>query len=270
MPDLFGQTRASRLLMAVFAVLVCAFLVAPALIVVPMSFSSSSLLEFPPRGFSLRWYATVWDSLTWMSSIRTSLLLATATAATSVSTGLLAAYARCKLPPTLSAGIGFVLLAPAFLPAILIGIGLFFLLARLGMVGSFAGLLLAHTALAVPVVIVIIGAGFERFDFAQERAARSLGAGWIRTMRTVIIPQISFQLATAALLAFLTSLDEVVVAMFIATGDLTTMTKVMFLSLRDRIDPSIAAVSTVLLLLVVIIVLTFVLRSSIHLERRQQ
>lgn len=240
------------------ALLLVLFMAGPSLIVVPMSFSASDFLEFPPSHLSLRWYEHFFSSLTWMSAAKASLVVGALTTVIVVPIGVGAAYGVMSLGARLRLVASALIVLPAVIPAILIAIGLFFVLARLGMVGSLAGLVLGHVALAIPVVFVIMSAGFSQFDFTQEKAARSLGASGLQAWTKVILPQMSGSIAASALLAFITSLDEVVVAMFVASGDYTTLPKVMFTLLRDQIDPTIAVVSTLLLIiatLAVIIVL---------------
>jgi len=120
---------------------------------------------------------------------------------------------------------------------------------RLGLVNTMAGLVLAHTALALPFVVVLVDAGLRRIDLDQERVARSLGAPPLRAFATVVLPQLERSLLAAALLAFVTSLDEVVVALFVSGGEMSTLTRRMFTGLRDQVDPTIAAISSLLILL---------------------
>ncbi len=237
------------------ALLMVLFLAGPSLIVVPMSFSASDFLEFPPSDFSLRWYEHFFSSLTWMDAARASMIVGALTTVIAVPIGVAAAYGVMSLSARLRLLVSGLIVLPAIIPAILIAIGLFFVLARIGMVGSLAGLVLGHVALAIPVVFVIMSAGFSQFDFTQEKAARSLGASGPQVWTKVILPQITGSIAAAALLAFITSLDEVVVAMFVASGDYTTLPKVMFTLLRDQIDPTIAVVSTLLLVVATLAVI---------------
>lgn len=252
--DGFDIERPLRFAIALFVLLVSAFLLVPSLIVVPMSFSASELLQFPPSELSLRWWREYWQSDLWMPATKTSLMLATATAACSVPIAFAAAYATTRASRWMRLPLYGVLLAPATVPPILIAIGMFFVLARLHLIGSFAGLWIGHTVIAIPTAYVILSAGFAKFDFTLERAARSLGAGWWRSMFSVVIPQLRFSLLSAALLAFLTSLDEVIVSMFVGGGGNTTITKVMFLGLRDRVDPQAAVISTIWIVLVAVVV----------------
>ncbi|WP_421590569.1 ABC transporter permease [Shinella sp. M27] len=255
MLDGFGTSRWLTLLKWTGAIALAVFMSGPSLIVVPMSFSASDFLQFPPTELSLRWYQHFFSSLTWMDASRASLVVGVLTTALSVPIGIAAAYGVMSLSARMRIMVSALIVLPAIIPAILIAIGLFFVLARIGMVGSLSGLVLGHVALAIPVVFVVMSAAFSQFDFTQQKAARSLGAtGW-QAWRKVVLPQVSGSIAAASLLAFVTSLDEVVVAMFVASGEYTTLPKVMFTLLRDQIDPTIAVVSTLLLLIATLAVL---------------
>jgi len=258
----YAPSRLGQIAVWTAAVLTLLFLIVPSLIVVPLSFAGSSLLEFPPRSLSLRWYGEFFSSFTWMSALRISLELATLTALVSVTLGFLACYGLSKLEGRAAVLIATLLRAPAIIPGILLAIGLFFVLARLGMLGTMTGLLIGHVVVALPVVLIVLTPAFARFDWVQERAALSLGASWLTTSLRVVLPQMRFSLLTAGLLAFLTSLDEAVISIFIGSGENTTLTKLMFLALRDKVDPTIAAISTLWIALVTVIVLALNARSE--------
>ena len=140
-----------------------------------------------------------------------------------------------------------VLLTPIIVPLILVGIGVFYAYVRLKLVNSLAGIVLAHSMLAIPIVVMVVTAALKSYDMSQEMVARSLGASRPRAFLLVTLPQIRFALVTSAVLSFLTSFDEVVVAMFVSGGDNATLTRNMFTALRDQIDPTIAAISTVMI-----------------------
>lgn len=258
----WADKRVARALLWIMAGLVLAFLMLPTLIVVPLSFSASDLLEFPPREFSLRWYQAFFGSATWMAALRVSLTLGVLTALVAVPAALLAAIAMNRLGGRMAGAVYGTLLVPSVTPGILLAIGLFFVLARLGLIGTLPGVLAGHAMLAVPVVMLVILPAVNRFDWAQVQAARSLGAGWFRALTGILLPQLRFSLLTAGLMAFLTSLDEAVIAIFIASGEMSTLPKLMFLSLRDQIDPTIAAISTLWTGLVAVVVLILTLRQT--------
>lgn len=242
-------THRSRLWLYAFGALVLAFLAIPTLIVIPMSFSKSQYLEFPPREWSLRWYEAYFASSAWMGATATSFKAGFFTALLATPMGTLAAYGLHVSRLRFTGLAILVLLTPTIVPVILVGIGLFYAYVQLKMVNSFLGIVLAHTMLAVPIVMMIVGSALKSFDLDQERVARSLGATRTQAFMQVTAPQISFALVTSAVLSFLTSFDEVVVALFVSGGDNTTLTRMMFLALRDQIDPTIAAISTIMIVM---------------------
>ena len=242
-------SHGARLWLYAVGALVLAFLAIPTLIVIPMSFSQSQYLEFPPREWSLRWYEAYFASSSWMAATATSFKAGFCTALLATPMGTLAAYGlhagRLRF-----AGLAILaLLTPTIVPVILVGIALFYAYVQLKMVNSFLGIVLAHTMLAVPIVMMIVGSALKSFDLDQERVARSLGATRTQAFLQVTAPQIGFALVTSAVLSFLTSFDEVVVALFVSGGDNATLTRMMFLALRDQIDPTIAAISTIMIVI---------------------
>lgn len=229
-------------------ILIVIFLVAPTLVVIPMSFSDSRFLTFPPREWSIRWYLEYFGSREWREATWVSLRAALGTTVLATPLGLAAAYSAARATARQARWLRIIFLLPMALPVILCGVGVFLLYARLGLNNTLVGLVLAHTCLALPLVFITISAGFASYDFNQEMAARSLGAHPLRAFCDVTLPQIRFSVLAAAILAFITSLDEVVVALFIAGGSSATLTKRMFNTLRDEVDPTIAAISTLLII----------------------
>ncbi|MGO4739156.1 ABC transporter permease [Bosea sp. 2KB_26] len=242
-------THRSRLWLYGLGVLVLAFLALPTLIVIPMSFSQSQYLEFPPRQWSLRWYEAFFSSQSWMAATGTSLKAGICTALVATPVGTLAAYGLHVSRLRFGGVVILALLTPTIVPVILVGVALFYAFVQLKMVNSFIGIVLAHTMLAVPIVMMIVGSALKSFDLDQERVARSLGATRAQAFLQVTMPQIGFAIVTSALLSFLTSFDEVVVSLFVSGGDNSTLTRAMFMALRDQIDPTIAAISTIMIVI---------------------
>jgi len=242
--------------------LIILFLIAPTVIVLPMSLSGGPFLQFPPHDLSFRWYEAYANSIEWRSATTVSLKVALLTVALSMPLGVAAAYGIERAGGRLATAILIALTSPMIIPVIFVGIGAFFLYARLNLLYTITGLVLAHVTLALPFVIALTLSALKGFDERQERAARSLGASRIYAFFTITLPQIGFSLAAAALLAFLTSFDEVIIAFLISGGENETLTRRMFLSLRDRLDPTIAAISSILILVsIVIVLLTQVLQN---------
>lgn len=242
-------THGRRLWLYVLSALVMTFLVIPSLIVVPMSFSDSQYLEFPPREWSLRWYRNYFGSVGWMHATSTSFKAGILTMVLATGVGTAAAYGLNAVRARWTGLVHGLLLTPIVVPVILVGIGVFYVYARLGIVNTLGGIVLAHSMLAVPLVVMVVTSAFKSYDMNQELVARSLGASRFRAFVLVTLPQIRFSVVTAAVLAFLTSFDEVIVALFVSGGENSTLTRNMFASLRDQIDPTIAAISTLVIVM---------------------
>jgi len=248
-------THGQRLWLYVFAVIVMVLLVVPTLIVVPMSFSDSQYLEFPPEVWSTRWYRHYFGSAEWMLATRTSFKVAFLTMIVATPVGVLAAYGLHASKIRFVRAAFVLMITPMMVPLVLVAIGAFYAYVQLKILYTITGLVLAHTVLALPLVVIVTGAALKGYDMAQEEAARSLGAPRWKAFLTVTLPQIRFAVITGALLAFLTSFDEVVVAMFISGGDNPTLTRNMFNALRDQIDPTIASISTIMVLVTTVMML---------------
>lgn len=242
-------THKERLWLYLFAGAAMVFLIAPTLIVIPMSFSSSRYLEFPPPGWSLRWYLHYFQSPEWMQATFTSLKAAFFTMLLATTVGVMAAYGLFMSRMRMAKLIYLMLIAPMIVPVILLAVGAFYVYVKLHLLNTILGLVLAHSVLAIPLVLIVVSAGLKGYDVNQEMAARNLGASRLGAFMRVTLPQIRFSVMTAALLAFLTSFDEVVMALFISGGDNSTLTRDMFNSLRDQIDPTITSISTILILI---------------------
>jgi putative spermidine/putrescine transport system permease protein len=231
----------------VLAALVVFFLVMPVLIVVPMSFSDARFLDFPPRDWSWRWYERLFSAAEWYGGLVNSLRIAFTTAIAVTPIGIAAAYAVHVGERAVFRWINTLLLLPIMVPNMMVAIGIFYIYVRLNFLGSFAGIVLAHAMLALPFVVITTLSGLRSYDMNQEMVARSLGCSRLHAFLVITLPQIRGSVLSGLLFAFVTSLDEVVISLFIATGDNTTITKIMFASLRDEIDPTIAAVSSLLI-----------------------
>ena len=241
-------THGGRLWLYVVAGLVMFFLVAPTVIVIPMSFSESQYLEFPPRTWSVRWYEHYFESDSWMAATRTSLLVAFLTMLVATPMGVMAAYGLFVSNFRLAHLFFILIISPMMVPIVLIAIGVFYSFVKLKMVHSLFGLVLAHSMLAIPLVLIVMSAALKSYDMNQEMVARSLGASRLRAFMVITLPQIRFAVITSALLSFITSFDEVIVALFVSGGDNATLTRSMFITLRDQIDPTIASISTIMVL----------------------
>jgi putative spermidine/putrescine transport system permease protein len=223
------------------------FLVAPIIIVIPVSFSGSATLHFPPETWSLRWYERLLSSPYWRSAASSSIVTAISTLCCTVPMATLAAYGLINSRSRLVPWIWGIVLMPLVIPLILMAVGIYFFYASLGVVNTLPGLVAAHVMYTLPIAVITITAGLARFDMTQELVARSLGANRLQAFLGVTLPQIKFSITAAAFLTFIGSFDEVVIAMFVAGGPIATLPKQMFNQLRNSIEPTIAAVSTILI-----------------------
>jgi putative spermidine/putrescine transport system permease protein len=240
-------THRARLWLYVIATAVLLFLVLPTLIVIPMSFSASQFLEFPPQHWSLRWYDAYLASPAWMAATATSLKVSALTAIVATTLGTLAAYGLFVSNLRWARAALLLLLTPIMVPVILIAIGVFYAYVKLHLLNTIAGLVLADSMLAIPLVLLIVTSSLRSYDMSQEMVARSLGASRPKAFLLITLPQIRLAVMTAAILSFLTGFDEVVIALFVSGGANATLTRGMFNALRDQIDPTIAAISTVMI-----------------------
>jgi len=243
-----GITHRGRVWLYLLGGVLLVFLVLPTLIVIPMSFSASRFLQFPPQHLSLRWYAHYLDSAEWREATATSFEVATMTAIAATTLGTAAAYGLLNCGMRLARFVGALLLTPIMVPVILIAVGVFYVYVKLHLLHTLLGLVMADSTLAIPVATLVVSAALRGHDMRQEMAARGLGATRFGAFMRVTLPQIRFAIITATVLSFLTAFDEVVIALFISGGSHPTLTRTMFNALRDQIDPTIAAISTLMIL----------------------
>jgi putative spermidine/putrescine transport system permease protein len=235
-----------RLAFGLFVGLVLIYLILPLLIIVPMSFSGTRFLTFPPPSFSLRWYQEYFGNPNWMQATRMSLTIGVLTVLVATPLGTAAAYAISNAQSRLMRAAHMVLLLPLIVPIIIIAIGVFFIYARLGLIQTLTGLVLANVMLGLPYVITSVIAGLQSFDKTQEMVARSLGMNRFRAFLSVTLPQIKASVFAGGIFAFISAIDETIIALFVSGGQYQTLTKRMFTALRDEIDPTIASISTLL------------------------
>lgn len=222
------------------------FLCLPVLIVVPMSFSSAQSLEFPPPGLSLRWYQAFFGNEVWVQAGINSLLLATLASSAALVLGTLAAYGLVRGSFPLKDAIEANFMAPIIVPSIIIAVALFIVFARIGILGTFFGLFLAHTILVMPYAVLIMGVAIRSFDVRIEQVAATLGASRLRILGTIVLPNLLPSAAAAWIFSFVVSFDEVVVTLFLS-GTHMTIPKRMFNELIMQINPTITAVATLLI-----------------------
>jgi putative spermidine/putrescine transport system permease protein len=233
--------------LASFAGLVCLFLVLPSLIVVPMSFNADNLLRFPPQGFSTIWYKTYFGAEDWRAASWHSLVIAFSVTLLATALGTVAALALIRGRIALRTLYIYLMLTPMIVPPIVSAVSMYGVFAQFGLIGTLPGMVLAHTVLALPFVIINVAAVLQRMDWRVEQAARSLGASALEAFFLVTLPLIRPGLIVAAIFAFITSFDEVVVALYISGSGAITLPVQMWSGLRFEINPVVAAVSSLLL-----------------------
>lgn len=228
------------------------FLMLPLLVVFPMSLSSAPYLQFPPPGFSWQWYERYLNDPQWIDATVRSLQIGAATATLALALGVPLSFGlvRGKFPGRQM--LDRLTMAPIIVPTIIFAVAIYGVFAKLKLIGEWYGLVLAHTVLALPFVVLVMVAGLRDFDRSIEQAAEGLGASRWRTLWRVTLPLLRPSLISAGLLAFINSFDEVVVALFLS-GARMTLPKKMFDNILMEIDPTIAAVSVMQILLVSIV-----------------
>ncbi|WP_019938023.1 ABC transporter permease [Bordetella sp. FB-8] len=249
----------ARAILIAAVVLILAFLLLPVLIVVPLSFSDTRFMTFPPPALSLRWYEAFFGNPEWLAALRTTMIASFSSVIIATPCGIAAAYAIEHGSHPLIRQLKTVLMLPLMVPIIIVAVGVFFVYSQFGYVNTLSGLIVADAMLGLPYVLISVGASLRSFDHAQEMAARSLGMNRFRSFMAVTLPQIRSSVVSGAVFIFIQSLDETVVALFVSGGDNQTLTRRMFISLRDEIDPTIAAISTMLTTLTLMLVLLVVI-----------
>jgi ABC-type spermidine/putrescine transport system permease subunit II len=240
-----GKNNFSRKLLTITGCAVLLFLCLPIAIVVPMSFSSASSLEFPPPGFSLRWYQSFFADPRWLEAMYNSLLIALAASIIALLFGSIAAYglARGRFRGRALLEGNFV--APLIVPAVITAVALYIFFSKIGLLGTFAGLIISHAILGVPYVVMVMGVAIRAFDLRIEQVAYTLGASWLQMFTRVLLPNLLPSVFAAWIFAFIISFDEVIVTLFLA-GAHETIPKRMFNELVLQVNPTITAIATLL------------------------
>jgi putative spermidine/putrescine transport system permease protein len=232
--------------MAIFGYL---FLVLPSVIVIPMSFGTGSELIFPPRSYSFELYRQYFQESTWMAVTSQSVKIGVATMIVSLLLGFAAAYGLHRTDFRGRGTLTIFLMSPMFMPHIAVALAMYLYFSRLGLVGTTFGLVVAHTVVTVPFVMVTAFAGLRYVDRNLELAAETMGAGRLRVVWKVVLPLVMPSIVTAGLFAFLLSFDEVVISYFISSVQSETLPVKMYSSIHWEISPVLAAISSLLTIL---------------------
>jgi putative spermidine/putrescine transport system permease protein len=223
------------------------FLLVPIAAIIPLSFSSGSFLTYPLPGLSLRWYQEVLGGGKWLTALGNSLYVGAFATVISVLLGTLASLGLMRHRAWWADALKLVMLSPMIVPVILIAVACYFFLAPLALTSSYSGLIIAHTVIAVPFVVVPVLTALELLDPNLARAAAACGATPRITFLRVTLPGIMPAMASGALFAFAASFDDVVIALLIAGPDQRTLPREMFSGLRDSMTPALTAVATIMI-----------------------
>ncbi len=247
----------------VTAALVLLFLMLPILVIIPLSFNAEpyftftkEMLTFESGAYSMRWYAEILDNEKWLLAIKNSFYIGFLSAAIATALGTCAAVGLTNPKMPFQRLIMAVLLSPMIVPVIITAAGMFFFYSKLNLAGSFLGVIIAHAALGTPFVVVTVNAALSGFDYSLVNASLGMGAKPFYTFMKVIFPLIRPGVISGALFAFVTSFDEVIVVLFMAGPEQTTIPRQMFSGLREQINPTILAVATVLVVLSALLLFT--------------
>jgi putative spermidine/putrescine transport system permease protein len=238
--------RAWRAIFVVLCAIVLIYLIAPILVIMPLSFNAEPYFTYPMPGLSMRWYADFFQDPRWLNALKSSTLIGLAATALSMILGTLAALGLSRANFPYRAWVMAFLISPMIVPVVITAVGMYFFFANLGLNNTYFGIILAHTALATPFVVITVTATLIGFDQSLIRAGASLGASPMTVFRKITFPLILPGMISGALFAFVTSFDEVVVVLFIASPDQRTLPKQMFSGIREQISPTITAAATML------------------------
>ncbi|HCM28811.1 MAG: spermidine/putrescine ABC transporter ATP-binding protein [Treponema sp. GWB1_62_6] len=247
--------------LAFFSILVFLFLAVPLFIIAATAFGEASTIRFPIKGFTLKWFAAIFASRSFMSSLRLSFALALYATALALLVGIPAAYALSKTQFRRNAFLRSFFLSPTFVPGIVVGYALFqFLVIKLRM-PVFAGLLTGHFLVVLPYIIRVVGASLEQFDFSIEEVAWSLGCDKGQAFVKVVLPNIASGIVAAFMLAFINSFNNIPVSMFLTGPGVSTLPTTLMTYIEYSYDPSVSAISVLLMLTT--IVLMFIVEKTL-------
>ncbi|MEA2780852.1 MAG: putative spermidine/putrescine transport system permease protein [Rhodospirillaceae bacterium] len=239
--------RLWRVLLLAFTGVACLYLVFPTFVIVPLSFSSSLYLTFPPPGWSTQWYVNLWNSPTYSVAFLHSILIGLPAAALAMIFGTMLALALVRGKVWGTRGLTALAIAPFLLPQIILAIGLYSILAKFGLTASYLGVTLGHAVVATPLVFITVSAALRSYDSTFEMAAMTLGANGWKSFWFVTFPMIRLGVLAGGIFAFSFSFDEIIIALFLTNTQTTTLPKQLYSELRYNMTPTIAAASSVII-----------------------
>ncbi|WP_041544705.1 MULTISPECIES: ABC transporter permease subunit [Chelativorans] len=254
--SILGQRQAgSGLLLKITAWLLVAFLILPVVFVIPVSFSEDRFFSWPPVGFTTEWFATYFTSTVWMQATLNSVLFAFVSAIASMVIGIPAALVLARRSVPMRALLMMLVLMPIVLPNVIVAVGLFYIFAYVNMVGTIWAIIIGHTVLNLPYVIITVMAVLKNYDVRLDHASWTLGAGKLQTFRLVTMPILRAGITAAFLFAFVRSFDDLSIVLFLGAGQLSTLPLQLWSTALVGIDSTLAAVSTVIFGAVCIVVI---------------
>ena len=267
----FGWSRIESGLAKAYAYAVIVFLIAPLLVIVPLSFNAepyftftSKMLSLNPDGFSLRWYGDIIDNPQWLEAIGNSVIIAVGSTALATLLGTLAAVGLARSNMPFRDFFMALLISPLVVPIVIAAAGMYFFYSNVGLAQTHLGIILAHTSLGVPFVVITMTATLSGFDRNLIRAAGSLGADPMTAFFRVTLPLVAPGMISGALCAFAASFDEVVTVLFLGGPDQRTVPRQMWSGISEQISPTILAVATLL------IIFSSLLLLAVEMLRRRQ
>jgi ABC-type spermidine/putrescine transport system permease subunit II len=226
------------------AALIVVYLALPLLVIVPLSFSDQSYLSFPPTGWSTKWFSRIAENPAWSRAAMNSLIIGVPTAFLSMVLGTLAALAVTRGDLRSAGVVSALVVAPMMLPHVILAIGLYPVLLKLGLLGTYVAAIIGHSIIGVPLVFITVNAALAGYSGSLELAAMTMGAAPWRTFWTVTFPMVRTGIIVGGILAFASSFDELMLALFLTGAGTRTLPRLMWEQLNDHLTPTIAAVAT--------------------------
>jgi putative spermidine/putrescine transport system permease protein len=232
------------------------YLLVPIFVIMPLSFNSEPYFSYPMEGYSLRWYEEFFTSDQWLLGLKNSIIVGIFATLVATTLGTLAALGLNRADFRGKTAMMAILISPIIIPIVITAAGMFYFYASIGLSSTLTGLVLAHAALGVPFVVITVSATLVGFDHNLVRAGASLGANPFRVFFKVTLPMILPGVVSGALFAFITSWDELVVAIFLAGAEEHTLPRRMWSGIRELLSPTITAVATMLILFSILLMVT--------------
>jgi putative spermidine/putrescine transport system permease protein len=235
--------------------LVICFLLLPIAVIIPISLTDRPYLSLPVAGLSLQYYANLFTSTDWLSSFAQSFVIAVCAMAIATAAGTLAAIGCWRLGGRISDAMRLLMLLPIIVPPVVYALGIYRTYAEMRLLGTYTGVIIAHAVTGIPYVAILVSAALADFDTRLEQAARSLGAGALQSLRMVLLPILRPAIASGAIFAFIHSWDELLLVLFIGGRAIFTLPRRIWDGINDTLDPTMAAVATVLLAITCVLLL---------------